>query len=1048
MKLGVSQSYLSMEWPLVKFLLWALLLFVQIHEHIACIEDERIGLLELKAFLKSKTNHTELLLPTWVNDTKSECCSWELVRCNTTTGHVIKLTLSSINQEQNYEDTWYINMSLFQPFKELRNLDLSNNKIAGWLGNEESNCLSKMSKLAHLNLSWNNFDKEILRILSALPVLKSLDLSNNQMEGPLPSHESNCLSKMSKLAHLNLSENYFDKEIIRFLGVLPVLKSLDLSYNYMEGPLSSHELVNLNNLEVLILKGSGLNGSLPFKDMANFSSLKVLDLSANSFTGSITPYIGAPSLKALSLSSNRLNGTIAIREMCALKKLEELDLSFNDFEGSLPACLTNLTSLRLLDISYNRFSGNLSLSPVATWTSLEYIDLSYNLFEGLFSFSLFANHSKLKVIQLFSDNKKLDIETENPNWDPSFQLKVLLLSNCSLNNPTGNIPKFLFDQHELEVIDISHNNLNGSFPIWLLENNTRLQMLSLRSNSFAGQFHLPSYRSMDLRWLDVSDNNLDGQLQENIGKIIPKLEYLNLSRNYFVGDLPSSVGDMSNLYKLDLSFNNFSGEVTMELVANCTGLEILRLSNNNFHGEIFSKRFNQSLLSLELNNNYFRGTLPVVRLNVLFLDISNNHMTGIIPVWIVNNNTIPLWNVELSNNFFEGKIPCGLFSTLDLSYNFLSGSLPSCLNLENARHLLLQGNYLTGSLPKAVFNSPNLVTFDIRDNSFSGNIPKEIGGLSNLRVLLLSGNQFSGMIPKQLCWLKKIGIMDLSRNFFSGTIPYCFYNITFGKLAASEFVYVRYSFGWIPGFSLPYKSLLNKDSQIEGTSFGFHISIKIKFLTKYRSNLYQGLILDMMSTLDLSFNKLTGEIPPDLGQLSSIFALNLSHNQINGPIPKTFSNLTQLESLDLSHNNLSGEIPSVLTDLTFLAVFTVAHNNLSGKVPDMKKQFSTFGESSYEGNPFLCGAPLKKSCTVIDESPPSPQKSSEASHGKWDEGSRSVYCAVGLVRGHLTVRGQVAFNGKVPIDELWKDSSHKGSVRLSKDKCLLGQAEQRPEGLI
>ena len=136
MKLGVSQSYLSMELPWVKFLLWALLLLVQVHKHIACIEDERMGLLELKAFLKSKTNHTKPLLPTWVNDTKSECCSWEQVKCNTTTGYVIKLTLSSINQEQNYENTWYINMSLFQPFKELRNLDLSDNGIAGWLGNE------------------------------------------------------------------------------------------------------------------------------------------------------------------------------------------------------------------------------------------------------------------------------------------------------------------------------------------------------------------------------------------------------------------------------------------------------------------------------------------------------------------------------------------------------------------------------------------------------------------------------------------------------------------------------------------------------------------------------------------------------------------------------------------------------------------------------------------------------------------------------------------------------------------------------------------------
>ena len=187
------------------------------------------------------------------------------------------------------------------------------------------------------------------------------------------------------------------------------------------------------------------------------------------------------------------------------------------------------------------------------------------------------------------------------------------------------------------------------------------------------------------------------------------------------------------------------------------------------------------------------------------------------------------------------------------------------------------------------------------------------------------------------------------------------------------------------GFPLPYKSLLNNNLQTQGTEFGFKKQVEIDFLTKNRSNLYMGLNLDIMSALDLSFNQLIGGIPLELGQLSSIHSLNLSYNQLTGPIPKTFSNLTQLERLDLSYNNLSGEIPSTLIDLNFLEVFNVTHNNLSGKVPNFKAQFGTFDKSCYEGNPFLCGPPLEKRCTMLDESPSSPRQYSNASDEKWYE---------------------------------------------------------------
>ena len=50
------------------------------------------------------------------------------------------------------------------------------NLTIGCIFLSESNGLSKLTKLTHLNLSWTHFDKENLRFLGAFPVLKSLDL--------------------------------------------------------------------------------------------------------------------------------------------------------------------------------------------------------------------------------------------------------------------------------------------------------------------------------------------------------------------------------------------------------------------------------------------------------------------------------------------------------------------------------------------------------------------------------------------------------------------------------------------------------------------------------------------------------------------------------------------------------------------------------------------------------------------------------------------------------------------------------------------------------
>ena len=153
----------------------------------------------------------------------------------------------------------------------------------------------------------------------------------------------------------------------------------------------------------------------------------------------------------------------------------------------------------------------------------------------------FSNLSNLK--DLLIGNNKIALEPNSHTWIPTFQFQVLSLSN-GLN---GTTPRFLHYQYELVVIDLSHNNLVGKFPTWLLEMNTKLESLFLNNNSFTGPFMLPYDICHNIRNLDISDNHLQGPIPINFGLIFPSLEYLNMSKNAFQGSIPSSFWEIGFL---------------------------------------------------------------------------------------------------------------------------------------------------------------------------------------------------------------------------------------------------------------------------------------------------------------------------------------------------------------------------------------------------------------------------------------------------------------------------------------------------------------------
>ncbi|KAG5225634.1 receptor protein [Salix suchowensis] len=543
-------------------------------------------------------------------------------------------------------------------------------------------------------------------------------------------------------------------------------------------------------------------------------------------------------------------------------------------------------------------------------------------------------------------------------------LKTLELQGCSLN---GQLPtsQGLCDLNHLQELDISSNDLSGFLPP-CLANMTSLQQLDISSNDLKIPISLsPLYNLSKLKYFDFFGNEI--YAKEDDHNLIPKFQLESFyvsSHGLVAGAFPKFLYHQFNLQSLYLTNIQIKGEFPSWLIENNTYLKDLYLENCSLSSPFLlprSSHVNLSILSISMN--HFQGQIPaeigayLPGLQVLLM--FDNGFNGSIPSSLGSMSSLRLLDLSnnflteriISNNSLQGQILGWIWNMsslefLDLSGNNLSGPLPSRFGASSKlRYVHLSRNKLQGPITMKFYDSSRLVALDLSRNNLTGTIPEWIGRLSNLRFLLLSHNNLQGEIPVQLCRLKQLTLIDLSYNYLSG-------NILCWMISAQP-------------FSDQYNLSLTQES--------------FEFTTKNVTLLYRGSTIEYFTGIDLSCNNFTGEIPPNIGNLSKIKVLNLSHNCLIGPIPPTFSRLKEIESLDLSYNKLEGEIPPQLTGLYSLAVFSVAHNNLSGKTPSRVAQFATFENSSYEDNPFLCGEPLTKACDA--DMPSSPTSTNNKDKG-------------------------------------------------------------------
>ncbi|KAK9221334.1 hypothetical protein WN944_009760 [Citrus x changshan-huyou] len=91
--------------------------------------------------------------------------------------------------------------------------------------------------------------------------------------------------------------------------------------------------------------------------------------------------------------------------------------------------------------------------------------------------------------------------------------------------------------------------------------------------------------------------------------------------------------------------------------------------------------------------------------------------------------------------------------------------------------------------------------------------------------------------------------------------------------------------------------------------------------------------LRSLQVLNLGKNLLWRSIPPSIANLSSLNTLNLGTNNLTGSILSDLSRLENLKVLDLTINRLTGTVPSTIYNMTSLVHLRLASNQLGGEIP-------------------------------------------------------------------------------------------------------------------
>ncbi|NXB24764.1 LRC32 protein, partial [Rhagologus leucostigma] len=490
--------------------------------------------------------------------------------------------------------------------------------------------------------------------------------------------------------------------------------------------------------------------------------------------------------------------------------------------------------IKYLELS-NNFIQNLSGSNMPGFGQLEYLDVCFNQLEAVSATTL-ARLPRLRSLLLGSNH-----------------LDRNYLANGEAFHLLRNI----------EVLDLSVNNLESHMASWYISNLTSLRVLDLSGNMMtkllAGTFR----SSPRLRQLDLS-NNYIVEIQEGAFEPLEELEVLNLALN----SLHCISGfSLTQLRVLNLSHNAlelFSCEEGAEPYL----LRVLDLSHNRLFSLPELPKAHD-LTHLNLSNNLIASLLPGSSYPgdfiLLYKEMQRFNRTVHPMVALTHVADLDLSNNRLELFPFSFFHSLGSLHSLSLARNCLqdvaSESVSSSTEL-SVRSLDLHSNALR-VLPRWFFDSlPHLESMDLGSNSLQ---PCESQASDQGR------DGLGTSAPRDTCTpfynVPRLKHLSLSKNNISRLQPYAFNQTPLRSLDLSGNRDLSMPTAALGGLELSLQELSLRDNQMDESRAALPCLGTLRALDlsgNHLSLLPSGLSCSPLESLDIRNNNLQ-----TLGKLGS-----------------------------------------------------------------------------------------------------------------------------------------------------------------------------------